>query len=38
METASKQIPWLVLQPGQRGGDRDLQRLFSAIPQTIPVK
>ena len=38
METAAKPIPWLVLQPGQRGGDRDLQRLFSAIPQTIPVK
>jgi prepilin-type N-terminal cleavage/methylation domain-containing protein/prepilin-type processing-associated H-X9-DG protein len=29
---------WIVLQPGQRGGDRDLQRLFDAIPQTIPVK
>ena len=38
METAAKPIPWLVLQPGQRGGDRDLQRLFNAIPQTIPVK
>ncbi|MDP7178113.1 MAG: prepilin-type N-terminal cleavage/methylation domain-containing protein [Verrucomicrobiota bacterium] len=37
METAAKPISWLVLQPGQRGGDRDLQRLFSAIPQTIPV-
>ncbi|GIT05813.1 MAG: hypothetical protein CM1200mP29_12240 [Verrucomicrobiota bacterium] len=23
METAAKPIPWLVLQPGQRGGDRD---------------
>ena len=24
--------------PGVQGGDRDLEKLFGAVPQTIPVK
>ena len=29
---------WIVLQPGAGSSDRDLNKLFGAIPQSIPVK
>ena len=29
---------WIVLQPGAGSNDRDLNKLFGAIPQSIPVK
>ena len=29
---------WIVLQPGAGSSDRDLNKLFDAIPQSIPVK
>ncbi len=37
MEISDK-TGWIVLQRGKRGGDRDLEKLFGAVPQTIPVK
>jgi len=33
-----KKRGWIVLQPGSGPNDRDLQRMFNAVPQSIPVK
>ena len=34
----AKKRGWIVLQPGSGPNDRDLQRMFNAVPQSIPVK
>ena len=33
----AKKRGWIVLQPGSGPNDRDLQRMFNAVPQNIPV-
>lgn len=35
---AAKDEGWIVLKPGQGAGDRDLMRLFGAVPARIPIR